>query len=144
MLHVKQVHVLLTKGRSISHTYTALLLSAWTPRSLHRHSYVIAAHFGVESCRLFICVVCVTTYSRSESDSTPTVSFRTGIYPCLHPCNMPKDAEYEIELDATEATLCAIEEQLEDDSAVMQAEGAHKVNPACRLSSCQGFGAPTD
>ncbi len=57
---------------------------------------------------------------------------------------MPKDAEYEIELDATEATLCAIEEQLEDDSAVMQAEGAHKVNPACRLSSCQGFGAPTD
>ncbi|DBA97303.1 hypothetical protein WJX77_006221 [Trebouxia sp. C0004] len=39
---------------------------------------------------------------------------------------MPRDAEYEIELDATEATLCAIEEQLEDDSAVMQAEGAHK------------------
>ena len=39
---------------------------------------------------------------------------------------MPKDAEYEIELDATEATLNAIEEQLEDASSVMQIEGAHK------------------
>ena len=55
---------------------------------------------------------------------------------------MPKDAEYEIELDATEATLCAIEEQLEDDSAVMQAEGAQKVNPTCRLSSCHKLGLP--
>jgi hypothetical protein len=57
---------------------------------------------------------------------------------------MLKDAEYEIELDATEATLCAIEEQLEDDSAVMQAEGAHKVKPKCRLSSCHKLGAPSD
>lgn len=39
---------------------------------------------------------------------------------------MQKDADYEIELDAAEATLSAIEEQLEDDSPVMQAEGAHK------------------
>lgn len=79
----------------------------------------------------------MSTNSCSESDSTPTVSF-------LRHCNMPKDAEYEIELDATEATLCAIEEQLEDDSAVMQAEGAHKVNPDCRLSSCHKLGAPSD
>lgn len=56
---------------------------------------------------------------------------------------MPKDAEYEIELDATEATVCAIEEQLEDDSAVMQAEGAHKVNPSYRLSGCHKLGAPS-
>lgn len=40
-----------------------------------------------------------------------------------------QNAEYEIELDATEATLSAIEEQLESDSPVMQAEGAHKVKP---------------
>ena len=37
-------------------------------------------------------------------------------------------AEYEVELDAAEATLSAIEEQLESDSPVMQAEGAHKVS----------------
>ena len=42
---------------------------------------------------------------------------------------MSQDAAYELELDATEATLCAIEEQLEDDSPVMQAQGAHKVYP---------------
>lgn len=37
-------------------------------------------------------------------------------------------AEYEVDLDATEATLCAVEEQIESDSPVMQAEGAHKVS----------------
>lgn len=40
---------------------------------------------------------------------------------------MSQDDAYELELDATEATLCGIEEQLEDDSPVMQAQGAHKV-----------------
>lgn len=43
-----------------------------------------------------------------------------------------QNAEYEIELDATEGTLSAIEEQLESDSPVMQAEGAHKVISAVR------------
>lgn len=36
-------------------------------------------------------------------------------------------AGYEVDLDATEATLNAIEEQLESGSPIMQAEGAHKV-----------------
>ncbi|KAL3133134.1 hypothetical protein ABBQ38_007030 [Trebouxia sp. C0009 RCD-2024] len=37
-----------------------------------------------------------------------------------------QQVEYEVDLDAAEATLSAIEEQLESDSPVMQAEGAHK------------------
>ena len=37
-------------------------------------------------------------------------------------------AEYEVDLDATEATLNVIEEQLESDSPIMQAEGALKVS----------------
>ena len=37
-------------------------------------------------------------------------------------------AEYEVDLDATKATLNAIEEQLESGSPIMQAEGAHKVS----------------
>ena len=37
-------------------------------------------------------------------------------------------AEYEVDLDPTEATLNAIEEQLESGSPIMQAEGAHKVS----------------
>ena len=53
---------------------------------------------------------------------------------------MPKDADYEIELDATEATLSAIEEQLEDCSPVMQAEGAHKVNLMSFYSCIQAPG----
>lgn len=36
--------------------------------------------------------------------------------------------EYEVDLDATEATLNAIEEQLDSGSPIMQAEGAHKVS----------------
>ena len=43
-------------------------------------------------------------------------------------------AEFEVELDASEATLTAIEEQLESDSPVMQAEGAHKVTYTCGLA----------
>lgn len=43
---------------------------------------------------------------------------------------MPKEVEYEIALDATEATLKIIEEQLESDSVLWQAEGASKVNGA--------------
>lgn len=39
-----------------------------------------------------------------------------------------QQVEYEVDLDAAEATLSAIEEQLESDSPVMQAEGAHKVS----------------
>lgn len=37
-------------------------------------------------------------------------------------------AEYEVDLDATEATLNVIEEQLESGSPIMQAEGALKVS----------------
>ena len=47
--------------------------------------------------------------------------FREGASPEMqHP-------EYEVDLDPTEATLNAIEEQLESGSPIMQAEGAHKV-----------------
>lgn len=42
-------------------------------------------------------------------------------------CPNMQHAGYEVDLDATEATLNAIEEQLESGSPIMQAEGAHKV-----------------
>lgn len=40
---------------------------------------------------------------------------------------MLKEAEYEVGLDANEATLRTIQEQLESDSPLWQTEGAHKV-----------------
>lgn len=40
---------------------------------------------------------------------------------------MLKEAEFEVGLDANEATLRVIQEQLESDSPLWQTEGAHKV-----------------
>ena len=48
---------------------------------------------------------------------------------------MSKEVEYEIGLDANDATLKTIEEQLESDSPLWQTEGAHKVCIAPRVSS---------
>lgn len=48
---------------------------------------------------------------------------------------MLKEAEYEIGLDANEATLKTIQEQLESDSPLWQTEGAHKVRIASRIAS---------